>query len=226
MKIDIVIPSKGRVEKLTNCLNSIFMSARNTPINLYLYFSVTDELEYFKKFFQYIDEVKLKVVENYRVPDFWNGHMKETQSDVMMYLNDDVLLYDNTLELMKKKFEERGLDMVLGLSQANLPEDQALPGAFGVIGKEFMDRFPNREVFCKDYERFFIDKELMLFAQSVGQFHFDREIKIQHLHPLFGGKEDDTHKDVRKYIDKDRMTHRRRQALGYLWGKNFGLVNQ
>lgn len=224
--IDIVIPTIGRREKLVNCLNSIFLSTRHIPVNLYIYFSVQEELDYIDSLIGYIEGIHLKMVQNYRVPDFWNNHLQNMKSDVMIYLNDDILTFDNTIQLIKDKLEElQTTDIMIGLSQANIPIEHAQHGAFGVVGKEFAERFIDRQVFCQDYDRFFCDKELWLRAKELGKFYFNPEIKIKHLHPSFGGTEDETHKNVRKYLAKDKETYRQRQAKGYLWGKNWGLVS-
>ena len=225
MLLDLVIPSLGRIDKLTATLNSIFLSSRDIPINLYIYFSDMVEWNHFQRQLCHIPEIHLALIDNYRVPNFWNAHLQKMVADMMIYLNDDVLLYNNTLELVINKFEELGTDIVLGLSQSNLPEDQGLPGAFGIIGSKYADRFPNRQVFCPDYDRFHGDWELMQHAKSIGRFHFDRDIKIEHLHPAFGGKEDQTHRDVRRYLSKDKETFRQRQSKGFLWGNNFNLIN-
>ena len=227
-KIDIVIPSLNRIDKLTNTINSVFLSAKDIPINLYLYFSVQSELDHFKEQFKDISEVQCIMFPDYSAPRLWNFHIKGMSADLLVYLNDDTLLYDSTLELVIKKFKNEipDLDGILGLAQANLPEDQACPGAFGVIGKKFMERFPDKRVFNEDYERFYIDKELFLFANEIRRFHFDRDIKIEHLHPLFGGTKDSTHDNVRKHLPVDKKTWQIRQANNFLWGRDFNLVNK
>ena len=77
MKIDIVIPTLNRREKLVNCLNSIFISARHIPVNLYIYFSIQEELEYIKNLVGFVEGIHLKMVKDYRVPKFWNDHLKD-----------------------------------------------------------------------------------------------------------------------------------------------------
>jgi len=226
LKIDLVIPSKGRIQKLEATLNSIFLSARHIPINLYLYFSIQSELDYFYTSFKNIDEIHLQLLDNYRVPDFWNAHLQKMIADVLITGNDDIEFFNDTIEkiieIFSKDFPD--LDGVLGLSQSNLPKEQALEGAFSVIGTKFANRFPNRQVFCPDYHRFRSDYELMQYAKSIGKFKFYRDIKIKHYHPAFGGREDETHRDVRKYLNIDKNTFQERQMKGWLWGCDFNLM--
>lgn len=229
MKIDVVIPSIGRIQKLTNTLNSILKSAVTIPINLYVYFSLQSEREYFGQYFQNMPEVHLELLPEYRVPDFWNMHLNKSNADMMVYLNDDILLEEDTLKTIIEEFPKMfpDFDGVMGLRQTNLPVDQALEGAFGVIGKNYKNRFPNGQVWCLDYQRFYADRELWLYAKSIGKFHFCSIARITHLHPVTDRTlEDKTHVDVRKYLPFDREIWTKRQANNWLWGRDFNLVNK
>jgi len=176
----------------------------------------------------FVEGINLKMVKNYRVPSFWNDHLKDMRADAMMYLNDDVLLFDNTVELAIETFEKEfpDNDGVLGLSQANLPEGDTLEGAFGLIGTKFADRFPDRKAICPDYYRFYSDKELWLYSTEIGKFHYDPQIKIKHLHAAYYKDAlDQTHLDVRKHLAKDKYTYNQRQSQKLLWGRNFDVIN-
>jgi len=48
-KLDIVIPSLGRKVKLERCIESIRKAKFQHDVHLYLYFSIKEELDYFKK---------------------------------------------------------------------------------------------------------------------------------------------------------------------------------
>ncbi len=231
MKLDIVLPSKRRQWKLENCLNSLFRSCAdlgNHQVNVHIYLSLTEEWQYFGHAFQNIESVHVYFLEKYRVPDFWASHLRITDADAMCYINDDILFLDDTLKVILDEFPNRfpDYDGVMGLRQINLPDDQAVEGAFGVIGKTYAKRFPDKKVFCPDYHRFYGDFELWQFAKSLNKFHFCREAGIEHLHPAFGGTEDETHKEVRKFLPNDKQTFRMRQAKGLLWGKSWELLNK
>lgn len=230
MTLDIVIPSKNRTDKLTNCINSIFHSAKDIPINLHLYFSIKEEFDYWVNMFSGSKlPITLHLLSDYRVPDFWNSHLQRMNSDAMMYGNDDILLFEDCIPTAIKAFQEKfpDNDGVLGLRQSNLPSDQAVEGAFGIIGSKYADRFPSRQVFCPDYDRFYGDFEVWIFAKSLGKFCFCSIAEIEHLHPAFDRKqEDETHHDVRKWLPGDKKTNLIRKELGYLWGKDYKLVNK
>ena len=224
MLLKIVIPTLNRLEKLRNCVNSIIRAKRNYNVELYLCFSLLHEIKQFKKEYKE-DWIKFKLIKDYKVPEFWNSFCKELKKDeCLMYLNDDVVLKDDTIkyvfDLYPKFFPN--FDGIVGIRQENLPENQALPTAFGIIGYKFTENFPDRQVFCLDYYRFYADRELYLYAKKVNKFKFSHLISLIHYHPAFYKNfVDETHKKVRQYWQQDHITYNKRQELGYLWGINF-----
>ena len=44
MKIDVVIPTRKRKEKLINCLDSLIKARRNYDIDIYVYFNSQEDL--------------------------------------------------------------------------------------------------------------------------------------------------------------------------------------
>ncbi len=230
MKLDIVLPSKWRQEKLDKCLNSVFHSVSNIQdhdIQLYIYFSVQEEYQHYWNHFCAIGNIHLKFIEEYRVPDFWNSHLRSTGADAVCYINDDIEFYEDTARVILEEFPKKfpDYDGVMGLVQANLPQEQAVEGAFGVIGKKYSQRFPNQQVFCPDYDRFYGDWELWQYAKSIDKFYFCQQARIQHHHPITNkALEDETHKDVRLHLPKDRQTFQTRKGKGFLWGRSFDLI--
>jgi hypothetical protein len=228
MLLEIVIPSKGRIKKLEQCINSIFHSAEKIPITLTLSFSVQKEFDYFQQLLGNMPNVNLELLTTYRVPEFWNNALRRTTANALCYLNDDILLFDDTLEVAMKEFQRLfpTYDGVLGLRQANLPESQAVEGAFGIIGKKYTERFPDGMVWVPQYDRFYADFELWQYAKYINKFNFCTTARIIHLHPAFSDANiDETHKDVRKYFKTDKEKYEKRKQLGYLWGKDFNLLD-
>ncbi len=226
LRLDIVIPTIGREIKLINCLNSIRKAKKNYNVQVYIYFSRVNEL---LKFSSYTKEYWINCyrVHNYKVPEFWNNHLNKMKADAMVCCNDDVLFKEDTIdkiyELFPKCFPD--YDGIVGISQENLPQGQGKNYAFMIIGSKFADRFPNRQVWCLDYYRFYADQELGMYAEKIGKFKYYSEIKITHLHPAFN-KEllDETHRRVRVYWRQDHNTFIKRQTLKLLWGENFKLI--
>lgn len=233
MRLDVVLPTKWRQAKLNNCLNSIFHSleyvSKEHQVELYVYFSEPEEFDYNKEVFKEVPFVHICFVEKYRVPNFWNKFLRNTQADGMLYLNDDVLLEEDFFCQVLEEFPQQfpDFDGVMGVRQVNLPKDQTVEGAFGIIGKKYAERFPEKQVFCPDYDRFYGDFEVWRQAEHVKKFYFCSTARIIHLHPCTDKNlEDDTHKDVRTYLRKDKETYSIRQQRNWLWGRNYDLVNK
>jgi hypothetical protein len=129
-----------------------------------------------------------------------------------------------SIKEMLERFPD--LDGVVGLKQKNIPEDQACKAAFGCIGRKFINRFPNKKVFCEDYKRFYLDQELYLYADKIRKFYYSQDAILEHLHPAFDSTQfDETHTIVRKWLFQDKETFRQRQLKGLLWGENFEFTN-
>jgi len=232
-EIDIVIPTLHRPEKLKKCIESIELANSHVPSNfvkVYIYYS--DKKDFLKSIGIHFKDTNLsitpKLVEDYEAAKFWNTHLNTSKAATMMYLNDDVILdefcIDQAYKCMTSEFYD--FDGVIGIRQENIPENQAVKTAFGLIGHRFADRFPERKVFCEDYKRFYLDKELYEYSTSVNKFYFSDTAKLTHLHPAFdSSQEDATHDNVRTHLKSDMKTYVKRKELNYLWGADFNKVS-
>lgn len=228
MKYAIVIPSHHRVKKLEKCLNSIFLNSINLKdVKIYLYFNDIDESNYFRDQLRSFDNVSIRLVGLYRVPNFWNEFLLTMKEDVLVYLNDDCELLDDSLSIAIEEFNYNfnDNDGILGFNQINILDDNKCLAAFGMIGSKFADRFPHRQVWCIEYNRFYCDRELYLFAKEINKFYYCERAKLNHYHPCTDNSlKDRTHYDVRKWLSKDRSIFQLRQQKNYLWGRNFLLT--
>ena len=202
MQLDITIPTLNRITKISNCLRSIEKSKWDNNIEVHVYFSVEKEMTKISEKFRQ-PWMHFYLLKSYRVPEFWNAHLLKMKADAMAYLNDDVVIplkgIKKIIECYEQHFPE--FDGIMGLNQS-LESSTNKEGAFGVIGKKYTERFPNKQVFPQPYYRFYADEELELYAKSIGKFKYDKEAKIIHLHGSFYGK-DNIHHEVRKYLYQD-----------------------
>jgi len=224
VKLDIVIPSHNRDIKLVNCLFSILKARRMYDVDVYVYFNTIEEVgkwaaNYPRRWINY------RVINDYRVPNFWNSHLKDMIADAMLYCTDDVVFEIDTISEVLNNYEKYfpNFDGVVGINQINISSKDKKEGAFGIIGKKYIDNFPNKQVWCPDYYRFYADYELELYAKSINKFVYCEDIKINHLHGSIYGS-DDTHIKVREWLSKDRETFFKRQKDDLLWGKSFKLI--
>ena len=153
---------------------------------------------------------------------------KNNESDHLdKYLNDDIEIFDDTLSVILQEFEHNfpDTDGVLGINQVNIHDIHKVDAAFGVIGRKYAERFPDKKVWAPCYNRFFCDFELWQYAKSIGKFVFCRQAQLNHYHPSLNRDwEDSTHNEVRKYLRQDKLTFQKRQAAGLLWGKTYELL--
>jgi len=233
MKLDIVIPTYNRPLKLLKCVASIIDAMVAIPDHntyIYVYCSNQEDYEYTTNLFESLRSVLVRFLTvPYKAANFWNNHIATSSFDIMFYLNDDVLLHPacliNAIKAMETNFPD--LDGVIGLYQENLPETDTVKTAFGAIGDKFLSRFPNKKVFCEDYERFYLDKELELFSAKINRLILSKEASLIHCHPAYNALWDDfTHKDVRTHLAGDRLMFMKRQRKHLLWGENFTLLKK
>lgn len=224
LSLRICIPTLNRRDKLQVCLNSIFKGAKTDKVKVSIYFGNKEELEFFKKQLSNIPAVECNYLESYRVPDFWNARLDELKEDALLYITDDVEFYDDTIANIISEYKSRfpDTDGVMGITQANIPSSQAVESAFGVIGTKYANRFPDRQVWPVDYNAFFCDFELWLFAKKINKFFLSSKARLFHAHPAFTGeKPDETHTSIRRFLKTDKKTFETRKSKGYLWGENF-----
>ena len=226
MSFDLVIPTLNRPQKLTACLNSIVASKQDLDIHTYVYFSDKEELEDFSNRYKNAKWITCKYTDYTKCTTFWNNHIKTMSAKAVVYLNDDVLLYPDTLSKLIKTYLKYfpDFDGVMGINQCNLPIEKTVKAAFGVVGTEYANRFPDRQVFCPEYYRLYGDMEVYLYAKSINKFHYAENVKIQHLHPDFTKEKDETHRAVRKFKEKDCPIFNMRQNKKLLWGKTFETI--
>jgi hypothetical protein len=236
LKIDVVIPTLGRREKLFNCLGSIEQARQllDCYSYVYVYYSKREEFDFDRKRLSLYRNILPRMLEKeYKASTFWNDHLKESNSDMMIYLNDDVILEMNCLLRVKAIMDMYypDLDGVVAITQENIPADQACKTAFGAIGSKFANRFKDRQVFCPDYERFYLDSHLLKYVEKYNKLFYstDKEITplLTHLHPaFFNTMKDETHDLVRTHLNKDKKTDNIRNHKNYLWGEDYNLVNE
>jgi len=227
MKLDIVIPTYHRKNKLLDSVNSIERAKHNNDICLYIYYSDNKDFIEVNDVLSKYKWIEQRFVTDYRVPDFWNKHLASTDADMLMYLTDDIYLFDNTIDRVFDMFSNtiENCDGLLGLNQDNI--EHKVDSAFGVIGINYAKRFPDRKVYCPDYYRFYGDAEMGEYAKSIDKFYYDESIKLYHFHPCTDAKlKDETHDRVRQFLPTDRATNAKRKAKNLLWGRDFTLIER
>lgn len=236
MKLNIILPTYHRREKLLACLGSINDARKLIDDFNYTYVYYSDKVDLEKDYqgFMTYNWILPRLLEKeYKASRFWNDHFREQKADIYIYINDDIIFEINCLkrvvDLMNTHFPD--LDGVVAITQDNIPENQACKTAFGAIGAKFIERFPDSKVMCEDYNSFYFDQELGEYAEKIEKLFYSRDKEVAplltHFHPaFFKDMMDETHTWNRKTLNKDKVTHNRRVQKKLLWGESFTLINE
>lgn len=229
MKLDIVIPTRKRLEKLVVCLKSLTHRGVPEGVDIWVYFDTVAEVIQFGMLWPGLRGlVHVESFPDYTAPKLWNYHLKRMQADGMMYLNDDVEMLGDGVVVAKNQFVLTFpyYDGVMGFVQANLKgRFDTAPAAFGIVGSKFADGFPERQVFCPEYHHLWIDRELEMAARAKGKFVVAEQVKLNHYHPCLGAQfDDDTHHYIRQWKEQDKKVWEARRAKGWVWGVDFNKV--
>jgi hypothetical protein len=209
VKLQVVIPTYRRPEKLARCLASL---ERQTHPDVEV-LTIEDEGREF-------------------AIGIWNRLAPTVTEGAFVYLWDAVALSRGCGAAAAAALELRwpNTDGVIGLHQRNIQgKAGTAQSAMGVIGARFLDRFPGRQPFCPDYARFHFDSELGMAARQLGRFHFCTEASLVHYHPAhYKAEADETHAIVRDPAEMqlDRQVWERRRAARLLWGVDNTLVGR
>lgn len=147
-----------------------------------------------------------------------NRVLKEFDSEYYIYASDDLIFPPDCIKYaiatMQRCFPD-GFGVV-GIGRKNR-------GAFGLFGRKWADRFPNREVFCPDFIHYCGDSELYQTVTELGKFAIppERESQVTHFR-----LNDETRRLARQIRARDRKIWHKREEKGYKWGIDFNLVTR
>jgi len=151
-----------------------------------------------------------------------NEAFSMTTGDVIFPISDDIVFNHDTIRTGYKylvdNFED--YDGIVGIKQQGLDNTTGLL----MIGKKFLDRFPNRKAFCPAYKSLYCDTEIANYAKKLGKFKFCASAVALHRHPVLDKKYmDETHNVCRIPQKQDIENWDRRQGKGLVWGESFEL---
>lgn len=140
--------------------------------------------------------------------------------DGVLYATDDIEFSKGTIESAVKLFNAcfPDDDGVVGIAQKQAHH----PTGIALVGKKFIDRYPERLLFFPGYYHF-AAQEIHWLAEKLGKFEMlvnpNGGHWIYHAHPCFYPEEmDQTHKDAREHSAIDHEFMKARQERGLIWG--------
>jgi len=194
--VTITIPSKGRKERLADCLCSVDYSDVFVKIGASgkedIPWDVLNERFLYNSSFQYIyfDPVYIQnVLSGFIQP---GSHLLPIADDIVF----DPGAIESAVFALNAAFPDG--DGVVAFDIKNIKEDQKCPYAFMLIGNRFLSETLNGTPFFKDYQHFYADMELGELANSLGKFILCKEARVIHFHPSAGHVADETYSNKRQ----------------------------
>jgi len=153
---------------------------------------------------------------------FWGDLVRSSDADIMAIVNDYLEIAPGCADAIRRTFDEQfpDTDGVMGLYRS---KQSGFDGPHLVIGKKFIERFPNRVFFCPEYWHFWSDREFWAYAKSMDKAVVNPDAMVI-VHEFEPG--DTTYKDSRKYKKQDLERWNARQKAGLLWGRTFELLGE
>lgn len=226
MHITVIIPTHDRIESLRRTLRSLgenpYPSLSVIVVedgNPDLRPQVIDVVARF----QALPVTLIVNRERYDWPFSMNRALRAAVSDAVFYGADDLEFRPETFAVaagaMHVCFPDG--DGVIGFKQVlhNQKSQDFCDSAFGLMGRKFIERFPDRQVFCPDYIHYYSDSEMGEFSKAAGLFQFCPSAVVDHHRA-----KDNTWDLAHLVLKRDRQAHAERSKRGLLWGRSFERV--
>lgn len=211
MHVDVIISTYDRLEPLKRCIRSITAGD-------YKDISIFVVVDGNKPLFNKLLGEPVNMIFNEKRMDYvfsMNRVLGEMeQTNTVLYGSDDLIFWpsciSNAVKAMKEHFPDT--DGLVALKQIQ-KEGGA---AFGLMGRTFINRFPDSAVFCPEFIHYGADTELKRFAISIDKLYQCREALVDH--PRLEDRTTELSLEVKV---RDKQIYKKRKNRGLLWGHTF-----
>lgn len=218
--IDIIIPTRNRLKKLQRCLKSIPRQIPDVTVSVIV---ICDgDIKTALRLTAMSDGVVNRIifVQDHSGSVFCRNLATQCAEDAVLYATDDIEFKSNAIEMaiksMKKNFPDE--DGIIGFSQ--ISGGGFSPAGVALVGQPFLQRYPNRKLFCPLYFHFSC-QEIERLGKKLGKLVLEKDAVLAHYHPNWNKEEfDKTHSEARVYRKKDRLISSDRRAKKIIWGSN------
>lgn len=223
MKITIAVPivSFGRFSLLFNLIKSI---QAGTYKNVHIVIVVDGNAELFEavKLRNHAFQWKnISVILNTERKDWVfsiNRVFKEFDSEYYIYASDDLIFPPTCIEDAMKMMQECFPD---GFGLVSLWRTNK--AIIGLIGRRFVEHFPNCQVLCPDFIHYSADAEFSRIAEKIGKLARRPKDGFRVKHYTMKDETQSLAQEARK---KDTEVCNERTDKGYEWGIDFNLVGR
>lgn len=215
-RLDMIIPTRNRIEKLLRCLKTIPKEAEGVEIVVTVVCDNDSKTAH--ELIRNSEVDRIYFVRKHSGSVYCRNLITQTVEDALIYGVDDIEFLPGSIELaikrMKKIFPDG--DGVVGFNYVNGPHQSKT--ATCLVGQKFLRRYPQRKLFFPKYFHFSC-QEIERLATKLGKLHFEENAKVFHHSPIrTEGNMDKTHEEGRKMRKQDRHLSSTRRAKGFIWG--------
>lgn len=222
-KIDIIIPTRNRLKKLCRCLDSI--PRKGTGLDIQVTIVCDGDAKTATAFIgdERVDQVIF--LREHRGSVYARNIATQAIEGHVICAVDDMEFMPGAIEeahrVLMEKYPDG--DGVVGFFRADrdyskIPKaSSGMYAGVALIGQKFLQRYPNRKLFCPEYF-LFAAQEVTNLGTKLGKICVADNAKMFHHAPRKGGGMDQTHIDGRQHRLIDRATKKRRGEAGTIWG--------
>jgi glycosyltransferase involved in cell wall biosynthesis len=214
-QIDIVIPTRNRLEKLKRTLSSIPGNIYGMVLNIHIVCDGDRKTYEWLKLKRRRNNIVFIPGHNGSV--YCRNHIIPGCPDGVLCATDDIIFKEGAILKAWRSFNQmfKDEDGVIGFHQEG---NNYHPAGVTLVGKKFLERYPEKKLFFPEYFHFCC-QEVYWLASKYNKFYLEKDAIIYHYHPANHKDEmDQTHADARLYKQRDMKLINERQRKGLIWG--------
>ena len=215
--IEIVVPTRNRIDKLMRMIESIRPAAGAVPVRVTV---VCDGDAATARILPPPgwDGFKVVLSPGHQGAVYCRNLATAEAEDAVHYATDDIAFEVGSIEAAARAMAEHfpGDDGVVGFSQTG--NGRYSQAGVALVGKTFLARYPGKKLFFPGYFHFAC-QEVLRAAWQFDAFFFCEDARLVHFHPSFDrAQADRTHREARVNRMKDKSVSFSRDAAGLCWG--------
>lgn len=224
--LDLVIPTRNRLEKLRKCLDSIDFKKIDFSFAVIVVTDGDSKTATAMRADQRVNTV-IEAPVTKRMPRgsvfCRNLGISQTKDGVSWGVDD--VIYEGS-DFFNRAFKQYNLvypndDGVLAFNVLNNRFRVRKPGqslcGMGMVGTKWLSQYPERNLFYPGYFHFSC-QEIVRLGKKLDKITFAPELKVYHLSPSAGEVVDSTHLEARTKRSSDMILSNTRKHEGYIWG--------
>lgn len=226
-RVNVAIPTLGLRPEITDAIDCLLAQ---THENIRIFILIQKNMEEFGRLRDlYNGDPRIEIIFEPERIGWVEAINRIAQNRGHLFaLADDVAMARDAVSILVSKMNQLFPDgdgvLCPALTNTIHKKKEGWAGAFPFIGNGFIDRFPGRRPICPDFIAYGGDVELPEFALSINRCFRIPEAKLIHFERR-AFKIDSTANITREAGLPDIEKYFIRQSKGFLWGKNFDLLD-